>query len=419
MASSDSYDMFFEWPSTEPQEVIVTGTFDKWSRSKPLNKTARGFVGTVQVPWAEKIKYKFVVDGKWVTLKGQPTEADPGGYVNNVFYTPSRPRGQTEDTPAVNGDALAQDPEPSPEQPVVPSESQAAVVDLLPAPVSTNSRLVIVPLNSTEHNTIGTTQVNHPPDFVLPPSPRAAAQTSASILSPIPAEYHTALSSPVPESEYEQAPTIAESTVPETSTAETPGEGTTYVEDEAPAEPPKQHDVEESEEETKKEVDEDPVAEALVAQVVSAPVPQPIVQPPVQEEPVPSPVPPTPSAEETATIDPEVEDSPVVAPKAEELIPGVAKQEEPATAPKFGGPAANSIAAPLKSEPEPAPVAIALPTPPATPSKKSFPRISPSSSPSKNDTVSSRKKRSSIFGKIKNFFHHDKDKEKNGEKSKK
>ncbi|KAJ2935424.1 hypothetical protein H1R20_g1670, partial [Candolleomyces eurysporus] len=69
MASSDLYDMRFEWPHQDraPTTVIVTGTFDHWTCSIKLTRTDSGFVGSVKVPWAEKIKYKFIVDGQWLT----------------------------------------------------------------------------------------------------------------------------------------------------------------------------------------------------------------------------------------------------------------------------------------------------------------------------------------------------------------
>ncbi|TEB35389.1 hypothetical protein FA13DRAFT_1339436 [Coprinellus micaceus] len=92
MASpSDLYEMRFEWPHRGPNSVVVTGTFDQWSSSLKLSKTETGFVGTVRVPWAEKIKYKFIIDGRWTCQAGQPTETDPGGFVNNVYITPPKP----------------------------------------------------------------------------------------------------------------------------------------------------------------------------------------------------------------------------------------------------------------------------------------------------------------------------------------
>ena len=97
-------------PHTEPSSVIVTGTFDKvrypsgmylfhpsshvhnkWSSSIHLVKVQTGFEGVTQIPWEQKIKYKFIVDGIWLVLDDQPTEVDYGGFVNNIYTAPSKP----------------------------------------------------------------------------------------------------------------------------------------------------------------------------------------------------------------------------------------------------------------------------------------------------------------------------------------
>jgi hypothetical protein len=50
-----------------------------------------GFEGTVKIPWGEKVAYKFIVDGQWITKDGQPVESDPAGNWNNVYTAPPRP----------------------------------------------------------------------------------------------------------------------------------------------------------------------------------------------------------------------------------------------------------------------------------------------------------------------------------------
>ncbi|KAG5644570.1 hypothetical protein DXG03_008144 [Asterophora parasitica] len=82
----------FEWPHTEPSEVIVTGTFNEWARTHRLTKGVSGFSGTAHVPWGSKTAYKFIVDGEWTLHDDQPTEADPQGNVNNVYFAPPEPR---------------------------------------------------------------------------------------------------------------------------------------------------------------------------------------------------------------------------------------------------------------------------------------------------------------------------------------
>lgn len=44
-----------------------------------------------QIPWEQKIKFKFIVDGEWLVHEDQPTEVDPGGYVNNIYTAPAKP----------------------------------------------------------------------------------------------------------------------------------------------------------------------------------------------------------------------------------------------------------------------------------------------------------------------------------------
>ncbi|KAJ3892739.1 hypothetical protein GG344DRAFT_34106, partial [Lentinula edodes] len=78
-------------PHTEPNSVIVTGSFDEWSQSKRLQKGEDGFKGTAEINWNEKITYKFVVDGQWVVNNQEPTEADNSGNVNNVRTAPEKP----------------------------------------------------------------------------------------------------------------------------------------------------------------------------------------------------------------------------------------------------------------------------------------------------------------------------------------
>ncbi|KAF4550349.1 Glycogen recognition site of AMP-activated protein kinase-like protein [Elsinoe fawcettii] len=75
----------FRWPHAA-NEVYVTGTFDDWSKSQKLEKTANGFEKNVDLSKVdEKIYYKFVVDGNWTTDHTAPSETDHEGNVNNVL----------------------------------------------------------------------------------------------------------------------------------------------------------------------------------------------------------------------------------------------------------------------------------------------------------------------------------------------
>ncbi|KAK6514355.1 hypothetical protein TWF506_008751 [Arthrobotrys conoides] len=74
----------FKW-SEPAEEVYVTGSFDNWTKSEKLTKTADGsHVGVVTVP-IEKITYKYVVDGTWTTDPKQRIEPDASGNDNNYL----------------------------------------------------------------------------------------------------------------------------------------------------------------------------------------------------------------------------------------------------------------------------------------------------------------------------------------------
>ncbi|KAK0498438.1 hypothetical protein EDD18DRAFT_1379135 [Armillaria luteobubalina] len=109
-----NHEVVFEWPHTEPATVIVTGTFDQWSSSIRLAKDSNGFKGSTQIPWDEKIAYKFIVDGQWSIAPSQPTETDSSGNVNNIYIAPSEPlpltttMSKTTEKPA-NGDTPSSD----------------------------------------------------------------------------------------------------------------------------------------------------------------------------------------------------------------------------------------------------------------------------------------------------------------------
>lgn len=65
--------------------------YNKWTSSIHLVKVPTGFEGTTQIPWEQKIKYKFIVDGIWLVHEDQPTEVDYGGFVNNTYTAPAKP----------------------------------------------------------------------------------------------------------------------------------------------------------------------------------------------------------------------------------------------------------------------------------------------------------------------------------------
>ncbi|KAL2073704.1 hypothetical protein VTL71DRAFT_11030 [Oculimacula yallundae] len=77
----------FKWDHPA-DEVYVTGTFDNWEKSEKLVKTGNSFSKDVTLnSAADKIYYKFVVDGNWVTDHTAPQENDASGNLNNVLTT--------------------------------------------------------------------------------------------------------------------------------------------------------------------------------------------------------------------------------------------------------------------------------------------------------------------------------------------
>ncbi|OBT57003.1 hypothetical protein VE04_03112 [Pseudogymnoascus sp. 24MN13] len=77
----------FKWEHPA-SEVIVTGTFDNWAQTEKLHKKGDIFEKEVTLPSAaEKIYYKFLVDGNWVTDHTAPQEKDNLGNLNNYLTT--------------------------------------------------------------------------------------------------------------------------------------------------------------------------------------------------------------------------------------------------------------------------------------------------------------------------------------------
>jgi hypothetical protein len=62
----------------------------QWSSSLRASRKPDGFEAPVFIPWKDKIAYKFIVDGRWMTNDTEPTEIDHG-FVNNVYTAPSKP----------------------------------------------------------------------------------------------------------------------------------------------------------------------------------------------------------------------------------------------------------------------------------------------------------------------------------------
>lgn len=282
--------------------------------------------------------------------------------MNNVYITPPKPivTPQSLDeairkangTTAVVEDAAVPAKEPAPEE-STSTEPKLAQPKPVTPPTGVRLPIPIIPVNDPEHNTILTTPPLAPvPDYVLPPSPRARST------SPPPTEARRPYPAPAP--------------VPE-------------------PEPVKLHEVE-------------PTPEG----VVLAP------ELPVDEK----------KQEAAAAIPIDCTAPEHLASKLEELVVTPEEEKEKIVAPETVPLPETPAAKPEEKKREEAakPTPSALPTPPATPNPKagggSFPRGSQSPSPtnspssSRFGTAKSRKKRHSIFGKIKEIFSSDKDKEK-------
>ncbi|RKO86206.1 hypothetical protein BDK51DRAFT_24651 [Blyttiomyces helicus] len=55
----------FSWSHPAQESVIVTGNFDDWSKSLPLEKVGEKWVGVREFDDGQELLYKFVVDGVW------------------------------------------------------------------------------------------------------------------------------------------------------------------------------------------------------------------------------------------------------------------------------------------------------------------------------------------------------------------
>ncbi|MCJ1486364.1 hypothetical protein MMC06_006541, partial [Schaereria dolodes] len=86
----------FKWDHPA-REVYVTGTFDDWGKTVKLNKKEGNLhEKLVDLPSVdEKIYYKFVVDGEWITDHTAPQENDPANNLNNVLLPENITKSQS------------------------------------------------------------------------------------------------------------------------------------------------------------------------------------------------------------------------------------------------------------------------------------------------------------------------------------
>ncbi|GME78282.1 unnamed protein product [Ambrosiozyma monospora] len=83
-----TYEYTFEWPSSGFNDVFLAGSFDHWTKQHKLIKdpVTGTFSLTLGLPdTKEKILYKFVADGNWLTSDKAKVETDASGNLNNVI----------------------------------------------------------------------------------------------------------------------------------------------------------------------------------------------------------------------------------------------------------------------------------------------------------------------------------------------
>lgn len=103
-----SIDYSFRWPAG-PEHVVVTGEFDDWKGTVGLEKspTTGEFEVTLPISIAadkDKIFFKFIVDGQWVTSGFYDIGSDPAGIENN--YITKRELLGLGDTPSAGSDTV-------------------------------------------------------------------------------------------------------------------------------------------------------------------------------------------------------------------------------------------------------------------------------------------------------------------------
>ncbi|PSS36877.1 hypothetical protein PHLCEN_2v1305 [Hermanssonia centrifuga] len=445
MPAPEYYEAVFRWPHQEAQDVIVTGDFDSWSCSQHLPRSSSGFEGTIRLPWGRKVAYKYIVDGRWATTNGQPTELDPIGNLNNVYNTPARPPTPKAVTPEpqsagqVNGVlATAKDTAVAIVESIAPGTTQTPA-ESPTSSTDSSKEPAYIPVDSPK--TTLTTAVSDSVDGTVEAAKEELSQASQPTEQPVPETEPDLVPTPKEEInveaplsvEVEDVPKAPEVPVPilpltavrdASPTSDLPAQPvSTVVEGTVTAEPSQSLDVEPS--------THDPAGESKVGGSFEGTklVPEPIV--------------PTAAATEAET-------SPLTSPVSDENTVATPTSAT-LTAPTNGKDATSSPAAiPL---PPPTPAEVPLPpTPatngkPATPStstpttprkekKHAFPTFgrhhrqssssaslstaatdehgSANDSPSRKGSRKEKKRTSSFFGKIKEIFsddhHHNKEK---------
>ncbi|KAH8555489.1 hypothetical protein BGW37DRAFT_477405 [Umbelopsis sp. PMI_123] len=95
MSEPKTFKHTFTYTAPEAKSVLVTGTFDNWSKTQTLEYVDNGvFSATVLIPYetpGQDILYKYVVDEHWLTDSKTETTTDDAGNVNNILHAPIEP----------------------------------------------------------------------------------------------------------------------------------------------------------------------------------------------------------------------------------------------------------------------------------------------------------------------------------------
>ncbi|CCO27009.1 hypothetical protein BN14_01042 [Rhizoctonia solani AG-1 IB] len=177
--ADDLHTATFTWPSTDAAEVLLTGTFDNWTKSLTLTKHDKGFTGSIQIPWGSEVQYKYVVDGEWKACLEQPVTLD-GSNDNNVYTAPAKT------APAPDADTLVAAAAPGPTS--VPESSAKA-----PEPVASHTEAAAPsPLPPTETDGSKLPTESDPVDESTAEPPTKPAEEPTTVLVTQPATEETA-----------------------------------------------------------------------------------------------------------------------------------------------------------------------------------------------------------------------------------
>ncbi|KAK7943058.1 uncharacterized protein PG986_012171 [Apiospora aurea] len=194
----------FKWEHPA-SEVYVTGTFDGWKKTEKLDRVGNHFEKLVKLEdVSQKIDYKFVVDGDWVTDHTAPREKDSSGNENNVLTTdriikeaPATTATMSSAAPESTTAALAASaplekkqastesiPGTFPETPAVDSGNQEFKVNPMPAVPGAVNPVQLAPGEKIpDHLASGSTATNNvdldPKSYMTPDEVAAAAFLSS------------------------------------------------------------------------------------------------------------------------------------------------------------------------------------------------------------------------------------------------